>query len=300
MKKILVWGMGTCFLEHLYHLKFHELLGHFEVIGITSNSNSYKKIRGYRFIPKCSIKNTAFDFVCITAYEPAYTSIKNEVLSFGIPNENIFSYKVLLHDNLDMNKYEQLKKNSPTIFTNMCWGGLAYNSVDIPFNSPFINLGLTNNDFFNFLSSPRKYIDVTPTFHQMKPYGNTDELYPIFKCNDIQLHFNHYRSIDDALSCWQRRKKRINWDNILVVFTSIDGKNIDRFRKLPYSKKVCITPFNIYGNDILYVNNNYANSPDSVPFWKYVYDNTIKYPSSYYDIIELLYSGTIQYTIEKN
>lgn len=278
-----------CFHDYVHHLKYHEMEGHFQVIGITSNTDGLHSARGYRFIPKSNIMDLDFDLICIMAYESTYKSILTEAISLGIPNEIIFSYRVLLNDNLDMNKYAQLKKNPPTIFANQCFGGLAYHNLDLPFTSPFINMFLLPEDYFKFLETPRKYINATPYFSHMQLEIHTNKLFPVARCDDILLYFNHSSNIEEALTCWNRRKARIDWDNILISFASICEADIERFEHIPYKKKVCLTTLDIQKPYILHFNSKYITFND-ISFWQY-----IQHPSSYFDMLELLYSGKIHY-----
>ena len=47
----------------------------------------------------------------------------------------------------------------------------------------------------------------------------TNNYFPIGTlCDTVEIHFLHYSSIEDAEEKWNRRVKRINWNNLFVKF----------------------------------------------------------------------------------
>ena len=72
----------------------------------------------------------------------------------------------------------------------------------------------------------------------------------------IRIIFRAYSTFDEALEKWNRRKTRINWDNIFVFFNPLcqdfgiekgykthicETKIIESFLKLPYRNRVVLT-----------------------------------------------------------
>lgn len=60
----------------------------------------------------------------------------------------------------------------------------------------------------------------------------------------IVLHFLHYKSFDEASMSWERRKSRINKNNIFVIYTFIDGTNLKlmkKFDRLSFKNKVAFS-----------------------------------------------------------
>ena len=41
--------------------------------------------------------------------------------------------------------------------------------------------------------------------------------------DDIEIHFNHYISFEEAKNKWDERKRRINYDNIYIVMYDRGG-----------------------------------------------------------------------------
>ena len=71
------------------------------------------------------------------------------------------------------------------------------------------------------------------------PGGITPHGWPIGVLGDIQILGVHYHSYDDLSQSWERRRKRVNFDNIFLIATDEYIKtpqDIEAFSKLPYPK----------------------------------------------------------------
>ena len=82
-------------------------------------------------------------------------------------------------------------------------------------------------------------------FFQSKFYGKEkDDNVPIGQIGDIQICFLHYDNGKIACDKWNKRRQRINYDNLLVKFSDQNGCTIsqgDEFLKLPFKNKIFIT-----------------------------------------------------------
>ena len=71
----------------------------------------------------------------------------------------------------------------------------------------------------------------------------THEVYPLGHLGDIDIHFLHYSSIEEARTKWEKRKKRINWDNLYFKFDNKDSASeeiLSKMDNLPYSNKLIL------------------------------------------------------------
>ena len=290
MKKLLLWGMGNCFRKYIYAIKYYEMLNKIKIIGVTSNTSIYEEFYGYKYIRKNTINSEEFDFIIVMADGDICKQILNEAISLGIAKENIINYKVLSIPGFDFDKYVKLKKKKPSILANNCWGGITYHSLDLEFTSPFINMFESTVDYLKLLKNIKKYmneeLELISTVYEKK----LDIYYPVVKCGDITLHFNHYHSFEEAKLCWERRKRRINWDNLFVMMYTEDSNLANEFIKLPYDRKVCFVPF--YSDEQELIQIDFRNKGDmvKVPFGEIVNGMAWgEYP--YYDIFDLLGEG---------
>lgn len=156
---------------------------------------------------------------------------------------------------------KKLNKNKFTIFSNNCWGGEVYECYDLIKQSPTVGLFFMSSDYIKFLSNIREYLKKPLVFINPKDSQYYDKLkaekdygkYPVARLGDIEVFFMHYTDKQQAISKWNRRVKRIDWDHVLYKFNDQNGctqKDIDAFIRLPYKNKICFT-----------VNDDYVKAP---------------------------------------
>lgn len=136
-------------------------------------------------------------------------------------------------------KRKKLKNKTPTIISSNCNGEYWYYDMGLRFLSPTINLSFEMNDYVKMLENLRWYME-----QPIIPYKDNRFNYPCGLLGDIEIRFNHYKTFDEAVTKWEERKKRIDWENLFVI--GIDGDNctyetMKRFDNLPYQNKVIFT-----------------------------------------------------------
>lgn len=144
---------------------------------------------------------------------------------------------------------KRLKNKDFSIISSNCNGGVMAHDLGVRFNTPFINVGFHGDDFVKLLNNPKHYIyDCELKFVKPEIDGayivTGKETYPVAMLDDIYLYFVHDTSKEVALDNWNRRKNRINWDNLFIVFTDRDLCSYDTiasFDKLPYENKIIFT-----------------------------------------------------------
>lgn len=145
-----------------------------------------------------------------------------------------------------------------TILSNNCWGGMIYESYHLQKRTPTVGLFFMAEDYIRFLSGLREYMSSELRFirpeesrwKNEKTIGDDTRFgtYPIGRLQagreSVELFFLHYRSEEEAKEKWERRKKRINWDRLLVKFNDQNGcteKEVRDFLNLPYENKPFFT-----------------------------------------------------------
>ena len=81
-----------------------------------------------------------------------------------------------------------------------------YHKLGKKFLSPTINLWMEDPDFFRFVRHLDKYLPQPLRFVQ------GIDTTPTAYCGDVLIHFNHYKTEEEAEEKWNERKTRINWD----------------------------------------------------------------------------------------
>ncbi len=146
---------------------------------------------------------------------------------------------------LVMNHIRGIKSRDFSIIASNCTGTLPYRFLKMPYLSPTVNLFFHAPCYLKFASNLDYYLQQELRFKSESRYkeGRATheqfERYPIGVLDDIEIHFMHYDSEDDALEKWNKRKQRINWDNLIFAFTDRDlcsYEMMQQFDKLPGTK----------------------------------------------------------------
>ena len=187
-----------------------------------------------------------------------------------------------------------------SIFSNDCWGGEIYQHLQAPYLTPFIGLAIMAPCYIKLLKRPYHYLTMLPMefvtesrYEACNVFRKQDE-YPLARIDDIEIHFLHYKTPQEAASKWSRRIKRINWDKIYVKFDV--GKDyatpemVKHFLQLPFDRKLVIAPshFMLEENSSIVTISNYTGDATQVFY------ESIKQ----LDIIRWLNSGDV-YEFEK-
>lgn len=153
---------------------------------------------------------------------------------------------------------KQLNGTDFTIISNNCWGGMIYESYNLPKESPTVGLFFMAEDYIEFLSDLKEYINgklefIEPQTSRWKdmPQISGDKRfgsYPVGVLsngkNSIEVFFLHYHSEQEAREKWQRRIRRINWDKLLIKFNDQNGcteDEVSKFLRLPFKNKIFFT-----------------------------------------------------------
>lgn len=132
-----------------------------------------------------------------------FEKLKNKVKNYKI-KRFINNYECKLR--------KRLKNDNFTILASSCAAGIMYNRLGKKFLSPTINMWFKQGDFIKFCLNLRHYIDSELEFIETDEYD-----FPVAKLDDIYLYFNHSKSREEAANNWNRRKKRINFDNLFII-----------------------------------------------------------------------------------
>ena len=126
------------------------------------------------------------------------------------------------------------------IITNNCYGLDYYKKQNIPYNTPFVGLFIYADCYIKLLESFEAYMDEPLTYCMFSKYGKTD--YPVGLLYDVEIHFLHYKTFQEALHKWNRRKARMKlFHECIVKMCDRDGfreEHGKRFLNIPIEKKI--------------------------------------------------------------
>lgn len=144
-----------------------------------------------------------------------------------------------------------IKTRDFTVISNNCWAGKIYQYLDMPYLSPTVGLYFFSDDYIRFVKNYKYYLNLDLKFISAYDSKYKTELIkgeqtnkPIGLLDDVEIVFLHYKTQEEAYEKWNRRRNRINWENIIFKFSKMNKcteEHLAAFDALPYSKKFMIT-----------------------------------------------------------
>lgn len=140
-----------------------------------------------------------------------------------------------------------------TIISNNCFGGCISNDYHMEFCSPTINLQILPEEYPRFCKNLTYYMKVelmeckAMSMRHEKMcehmFGYVPTEYPMGLLDDILVVFQHYKTFAEAKECWDKRKARVDFDNIGYFMHAKNETYADCVREflalnLPHSEAV--------------------------------------------------------------
>lgn len=148
----------------------------------------------------------------------------------------------------------KLYNNDFVIISNNCFGSQAYQTLKLPYSSPFVGMFLFGPCYLKLLQNFDFYLEQDLVFITKSVYKDKLQAYPIALLHDVELHFLHYESQEEVLDKWYRRLERLKMqmNNVDLFFQISDQDLVDRdiikaFHKLDFKNKLSFAAFNIDG-----------------------------------------------------
>ena len=170
-------------------------------------------------------------------------------------------YRTVFRKILSKKDIDLLKDTDLVIISNNCWGGAVYQWLERPYNSPFIGLGIKGDCYLKIVSNFDYYMNLPLKFSTKSKYPDRKITYPLGVIDDVEIHFTHYKSEEEAQEKWDRRTSRIlqenNKDNYYFKICDswdVDKEMMRKFHELPHKNKIS---FSIHDYNELQLENHY-------------------------------------------
>lgn len=145
---------------------------------------------------------------------------------------------------------KKIDNKNLTIISNNCWGGIFYRNNNLEYCSSTLGMFFMADEYIKFIYEMKKYIESEIEFITIDQSKYCQYLKMIKyngligKILDLEICFLHYDNEQDAKEKWNRRKERINWDNILFKFNDQNlctYENLKKFNEFKANNKICFT-----------------------------------------------------------
>ena len=248
MSRVLIWAQGyeTIFLSEAIN-NLGKLVNGCNIVGITGETernNIYVNGEAIPFIPLDRLNAQMADYVIVSEAKVQYIEVSRKLQQRGFSADVIIRDVTICVPGFTLEKYYQLRVSQLSILSMNCFGGVVCNLMGMQFNSPFINMFLSEEDFLSMLEQDPRHsltgsLKLVRTVHEDK----LDIMYPVYELNGIELNMNHYADFNEARNKWYERLQRVNWYNLLIAMYTDSKEVLQRFDRLPFGKKVCFVPF---------------------------------------------------------
>ena len=135
---------------------------------------------------------------------------------------------------------KRLNNKDFSIISSDCTAGCICKDLKVRMNSPTRNFYFNAEDYIKLCQNLEYYLGLPLTD------DTSDDEFPYLTalCGDIRLFLVHFNTVEQAQGEWERRKTRVNYNNLFFIMNDRNGctdKELKAFDELPYLNKVCFT-----------------------------------------------------------
>lgn len=156
-----------------------------------------------------------------------------------------------------------LKNRDFSIIANNCFASFVYDIYALPYRTPTIGLYFYPDEYLKFVSNLKENLtyeleplDFKDSRYQKELLQDHNENALLAKFNDIEVVLLHHHDFLEAKKKWERRCKRVNFDNIVIKFSDqnyFKDSHYEAFKKLDFKNKLFFTANRNYlGEDYSY------------------------------------------------
>lgn len=170
----------------------------------------------------------------------------------SVMKQRIHRYRMKLRKIMNhiFGKFRRLGLNDTnfTIISNNCWGGVIYEYYDILKNSPTVGMYFFAEEYIRFISNLKYYLNLKLEIVTYEDSRYKDVLIKknqtaclIGKLEDVEIVLLHYYSADEAIEKWERRCKRVDYDNLIFKMSEMNLCTLEHLRafdEFPAERKV--------------------------------------------------------------
>lgn len=170
-----------------------------------------------------------------------------------------------------------LKNKSFSIICNNCWAGHYYDNYNLKYLTPTIGLVIPPKSYIKLINNLNYYLNLElkevkanslSCYEMLKRKDEKALLRKVDdlicgKLDDVEIIFLHYDSFSSAARKWAKRKKRINYNNLIYKFNDqneLDELDFIAFDKFEAKNKLFFTSNKKYKDyNFSYYDKKYSN-----------------------------------------
>lgn len=133
---------------------------------------------------------------------------------------------------------KRLRNKDFSIICGTCAGGIIYHRCRRQFQSPTVNLWFTEKDLQTMAKDLKHYMNC-----ELRFLGRDSMGFPVADLGGVMIHFNHAKNEEEARELWNRRKVRVNYENVWLLSSDrgLSYEDIKAFGELPAKGRVMFT-----------------------------------------------------------
>lgn len=135
---------------------------------------------------------------------------------------------------------KKLENHEFSIICSDCTAGCVCKDLKQQMRSPTRNFYFNADEYIKFCQNLEYYLSL-PLTDDSEPIETE---YLTAMCGDVRLYLVHYETAEQAKEEWERRKRRVNFNNLFFLMNDRNfctEEHIEAFDALPYPNKVCFT-----------------------------------------------------------
>lgn len=243
MFKVIIWGCGLDFDLFYNSIMLQALQQKISIVAIISNGEpglNCRLINGViKDIPD-NLQKYKYDLIIVASKSKFYAIQEEAIKRTGISADKIVRGDLFLLPEFDIIKYLKIVKNTPSLICNTCLGGFIYHSLGLNFSTPYVNLRPhSDDDYLTLLKDIKGFSScILEKVCDADKYQWTQGKL-CYNEKTVILDFPHDIKFTQSFQDWERRKNRINYDNmiILMILDTDDYEKALKFDQLPYENK---------------------------------------------------------------
>lgn len=293
--RTIIWGCGTQYNMHLPLFRDMVDRGEIEVVAVYDRQFEFgTTLDCFPIVSYEELPHIEHDLLIACVYGAEKQVIANCIEIFG-NRDKVVPVRLFDVPGITVDRYFQIKDARFSILSEICFGGFLSHRMCIEHLSPFKNLWLRGRDYFEVLRDLEHFMSVEPVFTGWYEEKNDDGtktgvLNPILTLDGrVELICNHDSDPQAAIDKWNRRRVKVNYDNLLVTFLARDKKHEDMFYDIPLrGRRVCFSYYKSDRPETVYV-------PDESPVVQHTSLNRIvMHEGNLIDLYSLFY-GPVRY-----